>query len=116
VQLNQELRCRMYRGLLLEDLGRFDEGRAEYQKAAKLAAESGDRGREFTALTNLAASYAKVGESRKALQSFQELLKRTTEWGNLAMVGSTHNNLGNQLLRLGRAAEALPHFFAALST
>ena len=31
------------------------------------------------------------------------------------MVASTHNNIGNMLLDLDRAADALPHFFAALS-
>ena len=64
---NLELRCRLYRGLLLEDLGRFDEGRAEHQEAARIADETGDRGREFTALTNLAASFARVGETREVL-------------------------------------------------
>jgi tetratricopeptide (TPR) repeat protein len=116
IQGNYELRSRLYRGLLLEDLGRFDEGRAEYQKAAKLALDSGDRGREFTALTNLAASYAKIGEYRKSVQNFQQLLRTTERWGALPMVASTHNNLGNMLLNIDRASEALSHFFAALST
>ena len=116
IQQNYELRCRLYRGLLLEDLGRFDEGRAEHQKAAKLAGDTGDRGREFAALTNHAASFSKVGDAREAVQAFQQLLVQTEAWGNLAMAASTHNNLGNMLLGLGRAAEARSHFFAALST
>ena len=115
IRANHELRCRMYRGLLLEDLGRYDEGLGEYQQAARIAEAAGDRSRQFVALTNAAASQMKMRDYRKALRRFNEVLKTVEGWGNLVMTASTHNNIGNALLEMDRPADAREHFGKALS-
>ena len=115
IRANHELRCRMYRGLLLEDLGRYDEGLGEYQQAARIAEAAGDRSRQFVALTNAAASQMKMGDYRKALRRFNEVLKTVEGWGNLAMTASTHNNIGNALLGMDRPADAREHFALSIN-
>lgn len=109
------LQCRMLRGLLLEDLGRYDEGLGEYQQAAKIAEAYGNRPKQFMALNNIAASHMKVGDHREALRSYNNVLKIVEGWGNLVMAAATHNNIGTVLLQLGRPADARRHFGKALS-
>src|SRR3954453_9576947 len=53
------------RGLLYEELGRYELGAIDYAEAAKIAAAAGDRKEEFVAMNNSAASLLKRGLARE---------------------------------------------------
>ena len=104
------------RGLVLEDLGRYEQGTRDYDLAARLAKEKGDRKTAFVAMNNLAASYLKRGRSRDGYDQYRRILTEVESWGNPVMISSTHNNLGNALLEMERPADALAEFGKALAS
>src|SRR6266545_1625761 len=102
------------RGLLYEDLGLYDKGMINYEAALTVAQNLSDRGRQFEAMNNRAASFLKRGMAREGYRAFQEALRTVERWGNPAMIASTHNNLGTALSYLERYAEARSEFGQAL--
>lgn len=107
-------RCLLLRGRVHEDLGRFEQGMADYEAAAGCAREVGDRPMLFMALNSEAASFLKRGLARESYRRFRGILRMVERWGAPQLVASTHNNLGNALLGLGRPAEAQIEFGKAL--
>ncbi|MBW4504720.1 MAG: tetratricopeptide repeat protein [Scytonema hyalinum WJT4-NPBG1] len=110
----QETHYRVLKGLVLEDLGRYEEGVVEYEKAGTIAKSLGDQKHQFEAMNNIAASFLKRGNYRKAVKQFRSIIRTVEGWGNPIMVASSQNNLGTALLQAGRAAEALTAFRSAL--
>lgn len=104
------------RGLVLEDLGRYEQGARDYDRAARLAKEKGDRNTAFVAMNSLAASYLKRGRLREGYDEDRKILTEVESWGNPVMISSTHNNLGNALLQMERPADALAEFGKALTS
>ncbi|HZO71410.1 MAG TPA: CHAT domain-containing tetratricopeptide repeat protein [Ktedonobacteraceae bacterium] len=116
---DQEARCHLFKGLVVEDLGRYEEGEIEYRKAAELAEALGDRSTQFKAMINIAASLQKRGNVAEAVANMRKALKVVEEWGNPVMVASMRNNLGNMLLGMHEESatrEALGEFMKALPT
>lgn len=102
------------RGLVQENMGRYDQGLLDYQQSLQLARSMGDRGSQFVAMNNMAASFMKRGLGRESYRRFTKVLLTVTDWGNPAMIASTHNNLGIALLDMNRPAEAIAEFQQAL--
>jgi tetratricopeptide (TPR) repeat protein len=102
-----EWRDRNMRGLLLEDLGDYEGGLPEYERAEVLARALGDRGAEFESMNNAAASFLKRGDAREGVARFRTILSRIQSWSDARAVASTYNNLGTALLAMDRPAEAL---------
>jgi tetratricopeptide (TPR) repeat protein len=102
------------RGLLSEDLGRYEIAAMDYAEAAKVAAAEGDRSEQFIAMNNAAASLLKRGMAREGYQAFLGVLRQSEQWANPLMVASTHNNLGQALSQLESYAAARAEFRKAL--
>lgn len=113
-QTEQMLRALELRGLVQEDMGRYDQGLLDYQRVLELARSMGDRGSEFVAMNNMAASFMKRGLARESYRRFTDVLRTVTAWGHPVMIASTHNNLGTALLDMNRPAEAIAEFGQAL--
>jgi len=111
---DQKLMALQLRGLVHENLGRYDQGFQDYQSAFELAQAMGDRSNQFIAMSNMAASFLKRGLARESYRRYMDIMRTVTRWGNPAMIASTHNNLGQVLLALDRPAEALTAFQKAL--
>jgi tetratricopeptide (TPR) repeat protein len=82
-------------GLLHEDVGSYELGRACYEASAQAAKRAGHDGMVFEALTNLAASHAKSGRPRSAVREFRRLLQRAEDAGNLGHIVASLNNLAS---------------------
>ncbi|SNT53910.1 CHAT domain-containing protein [Actinomadura meyerae] len=80
-------------GLLHEDVGSYELGRACYAASAQFAREAGHEGMAFEALTNFAASYSKSGRPRTAVREFRRLLQRATDAGNPGQIVASLNNI-----------------------
>jgi len=104
-----------FRGLLYEDLGRYELGALDYAEAAKVAEAEGDRAAQFGAMTNAAASLLKRGMGREGYHAFQEVLRQAERWGNPLMVASTHNNLGHALMDMENYGAARAEYGKALA-
>jgi tetratricopeptide (TPR) repeat protein len=102
------------RGLLLEDLGYYEQGEAEYHKAARLAESLGDQKSQFEAMNNSAASLLKRGKKREGTERFRQIMRTVERWGNPAIIAASHNNLGTALMDMGQPGEALHEFRTAL--
>lgn len=116
---DQEARCHLFKGLVVEDLGHYEEGEVEYRKAAALAESLGDRSTQFSAMIDIAASLQKRENVGEAVASMRKALKVVEDWGNPVMEASMHNNLGNALLGMRQESatrEALGEFMQALPT
>jgi tetratricopeptide (TPR) repeat protein len=102
------------RGLIFEELGQYDKGAVSYEAAIAVAAQMGDRGRQFTAMNNHAASLLKRGLTKDGINAFQDVLCTVEKWGHPPMIASTHNNLGTALSQMERYAEARSEYRKAL--
>jgi tetratricopeptide (TPR) repeat protein len=101
-------------GLVLEDLGKYDKGAIYYEAALTVARDMGDRGRQFVAMNNRAASFLKRGLVREGLSAFRRVLRTVENWGHPPMIASAHNNVGHALCDMERFAEARSEFRKAL--
>jgi tetratricopeptide (TPR) repeat protein len=110
-----ELRGRLLKGLLLEDLGDYERGSAEYQLVQEAAKAAGNRQLEFQAMNNGAASLLKRGSTREGLNRFRDILLIVQTWGDRTAVASAHNNLGHALLQAGRPGDARVEHVRALA-
>ncbi|HEU5230207.1 MAG TPA: CHAT domain-containing tetratricopeptide repeat protein [Ktedonobacteraceae bacterium] len=116
---DQEASCHLFKGLVVEDLGRYEEGEFEYRRAAELAESLGDRSVQFRAMINIATSLQKRENAREAVASMRKTLQVVEGWGNPVMVASMRNNLGNMLLGMQQESAtrgALGEFMKALPT
>jgi tetratricopeptide (TPR) repeat protein len=104
------------RGLIFEELGQYDRGAISYEAAIAVAEQMGDRGRQFTAMNNHAASLLKRGLTKEGLNAFQDVLRTVEKWGHPPMIASTHNNLGTALSTMERYAEAHSEYRKALGS
>ena len=104
-----------FRGLLYEDLGRYEIGAIDYAEAAKVAAAEGDRPAQFEAMTNAATSLLKRGIGLEGYYAFQDALRQAEQWGNTLMIASTHNNLGNALMEMENYGAARAEYRKALA-
>jgi tetratricopeptide (TPR) repeat protein len=102
------------RGLLYEDIGRYDLGGLDYEAAIEVAEAEGDRAEQFVAMNNRAASFLKRGMPREGYRAFQAILRQAGDWGNPPMLASTHNNLGKALCDMENYGEARSEFGKAL--
>jgi tetratricopeptide (TPR) repeat protein len=112
--LDKKFEALNLRGLILEELGQFDRGAISYEAAIAVAQQMGDRGRQFTAMNNHAASLLKRGLNKEGLNAFQDVLRTVEAWGHPPMIGSTHNNLGTAWSQMERYAEARSEYQKAL--
>lgn len=115
-RLSQLPQALLDRGLVLENLGRFEQGARDYDQAARLSEQCEDRNTAFVAMNNFAASHLKRGRAREGYDEYRKILREVERWGNPVMVASTHNNLGTTLLQMDRPAEALAEFGKALAS
>jgi tetratricopeptide (TPR) repeat protein len=106
-------RCMTLRGLVYEDLGDYDEAAADYRAASELFASAGERGREFTARTNLATNDLKRGRDAAGIAALRELARTVDRWGYPGMSAAAHNNLGGALLK-NQPIAALAEYSKAL--
>lgn len=105
-----------FRGLLYEDLGRYEIGKKDYDDAAAVAEAERDRSQQFTAMTNSAASLLKRRMNREGYHAFQDVLRKAEEWGNPLMLASTHINLGHALSAMENYGPARAEFRRALQS
>lgn len=108
--IEYKIRAYELRGLVNEDLGRYDKGFSDYQVAAELSRTIGDKDSQFINMNNMAASYSKRNLHQEALDKFKEILQTVSTWGNPVLKASTHNNIGSILLQMDRPAEALLYY------
>jgi|GEM_PF-1410955 len=128
-ETKDEARCHIAKGLILENIGRYDEGEAEYRQGLQLAEQLDDRGLQFETLNDIGFSAMKRGLYSQGYERFKYLLEKVKSWGNPVMIASAHNNFGNVLLERGDKfrgdktnedrsredyAAALNEFFSAL--
>lgn len=104
------------RGLIFEDSDQYDKGAISYESAIAVAEQMRDRGRQFMAMNNRAASLLKRGLAKEGLNAFRDVLRTVERWGHPPMIASTHNNLGTALSQLERYSEARSEFAKALSS
>src|SRR5262249_11354618 len=83
------------RGLLYEDDGDYEFGAAEFQQAVVIAQRMGDRGSEFEARTNYAASLLKAHRAHAAVRAFHQVHDLTVRWGVPHLTAAARNNLGH---------------------
>jgi tetratricopeptide (TPR) repeat protein len=79
--------------------------RAQQMLAA--ARQAGDRGREVTALTDLALAWRRIGEAGRAVTILEEALSMTRQLGDRRVESDVLGNLGATILHIGQPAQAL---------
>lgn len=109
------LRARLFAADMLEDLDQGDAAAAEYNSVARQAAARQSRAVEFRARVGLAKSFHNRGRHLKAASVFRNALLSVAAWGAPEQMAALHNNLGDELLALGRAEQAAGEFQAALA-
>jgi tetratricopeptide (TPR) repeat protein len=97
-------RMTILRGLLLEDLGDYDQGRLAYEDAQRLAERSEDDRIVFEALTYEAASHLKARRLRAAIQENRRIVDWTFERPHFRPAAL--NNLAHALAKYGSNEEA----------
>jgi len=109
-------------GQTLNHLGIVSRARGRYQRALEYYGESleqlrkgGNRQGEAQTLNNTAAVFADLGQFERAIDLYQQALKIAEEIGYTAQIGFSNENIGANLIVLGRSREALARFEAALA-
>jgi len=80
----------------------------------KIAREIGDRRGEGVGLGNLGTEYYILGETKKAIEYYEQGLKITREIGDIRNEGVCLGNLGNAYRALGDAKKAIDYYEQAL--
>ncbi|MFC6083691.1 CHAT domain-containing tetratricopeptide repeat protein [Sphaerisporangium aureirubrum] len=102
------------RGLILDDIGAYDQARASFGVALDAARANRDREAECQSYTDLAASYGKSGRGREELREFRRVLSIVEAMGSRRGMVSALNNLGNAYESLGDDSAASSCFRRAL--
>lgn len=101
-------------GVGLEHLGRLEEARESYEKAAAARRHLGDERGLAATLTNLGRVDLTRGDFESAAARSREALALQTRLGNRAGIAEVTNNLGMLAEEKGEIAEALGHYRQAL--
>jgi tetratricopeptide (TPR) repeat protein len=108
-------RCLALRAMVHEDIGDYDLGAADSRAAAEVFAALGDRHREFSARTNLAASQAKRGLHADAIAEMRQIIRDVQHQGNPSRLAAAYNNLGATLLDADQPHAAASEYGNALA-
>jgi tetratricopeptide (TPR) repeat protein len=84
--------------------------RVAWLETAAAARKIGDRRGEGNALGNLGNAYADLGEPRRAIECFEQVLTIMREIGDRRGEGAELNNLGNAYAALGDTRRAIAHY------
>jgi len=103
-------------GVVAEYEGDFDESRRHHERALELRRAIDDRWAIAVSYTNLGMIAVHEERFDDARELFEDSMRLNAEVGDTWMVAIAHNNLGNANRGLGRYAEALDHYAAALAT
>jgi len=94
----------------LEELERWSEARASFERALPLWETTGIREREAETLDHLAEACDRTGDLRAAREHLKRATRLWREQGNPAEEARLASKLGELLYRQGDAFEARPHF------
>jgi tetratricopeptide (TPR) repeat protein len=94
-------------GLVLREVGRFEEAISAHRDAVAMHREDGDRHREGIVLGNLGAVLREVGRFEEAISAHQHSADLYREAGDRRGGGTALNNLGAVLREVGRFEEAI---------
>jgi tetratricopeptide (TPR) repeat protein len=94
------------RGIIFYKLGRDNEARAEYERAARLYEVAGDNPRRASALNNLALCHLRAGRHREAHKRAAESRRLWESAGDRPRVSQALDTLARILLAEGRYKEA----------
>jgi tetratricopeptide (TPR) repeat protein len=81
--------------------------REQAEQLLSAARQSGNRGAEATALTDLGISYQRSGDARRAVAHLEEALAIASQLGDPARENDVRDNLGLALLAAGQPQRAL---------
>jgi tetratricopeptide (TPR) repeat protein len=109
------LRARLLAADMLEALDQGDAAAAEYDSVTTQAAARQSRSIEFRARVGSAISFHNRGHHQKAASVLRSALLSAAAWATREQMAALRNNLGGELLTLGRAEQAAGEFQAALS-
>ena len=90
-------------------LGETHKAIEYHDQALVIFQEIGDRRAEAATLDNLGLAYAALGETRKAIDFYEQQLVIVREIGDRIGEGNASYNLVNELVKIGRDADALAH-------
>ncbi|MEU3278828.1 BTAD domain-containing putative transcriptional regulator [Streptomyces antibioticus] len=106
-------RCLNNRGLLLENLGRYDESGAALRQSLEYSRQLDDPYGEAVTHSHLGNLYEHT-DPRAAIEQHRRSLALGEEIGAVIVRHSAHCNIGYAHLTLGEPAAALPHFEESL--
>ena len=109
------LRARLLAADMLEQLDQGDAAVAEYDSVARQAAARQSRAIEFRARVGSARSFHNRGRHLEAASVLRNALLSVAAWGAPEQMAALRNNLGAELIALGRAEQAAAEFQAALA-
>ncbi|MDN3026313.1 BTAD domain-containing putative transcriptional regulator [Streptomyces sp. S.PB5] len=107
--LSRIRRCLGNRGLLLENLGRYEESGAALRQSLELSRQLDDPWGEAVTYGHLGNLYEHT-DPRAAIEQHRRSLAIGAEIGNVIVQHSAHCNIGYAHLTLGEPAAAVPHF------
>ncbi|KKD05856.1 hypothetical protein TN53_22235 [Streptomyces sp. WM6386] len=107
--LSRIRRCLGNRGLLLENLGRYEESGQALRQSLELSRQLDDPWGEAVTYGHLGNLYEHT-DPRAAIEQHRRSLAIGAEIGNVIVQHSAHCNIGYAHLTLGEPAAAVPHF------
>jgi tetratricopeptide (TPR) repeat protein len=87
-----------------------------FEAQLKACRTLGNRRDEVNALGNLGNAYNDLGEPRRAIEQFTQVLTIAHEIGDRGSEGITLNNLGNAYYELGEPRQAIEYYEQSLAT
>ncbi|BCY08916.1 CHAT domain-containing tetratricopeptide repeat protein [Actinoplanes sp. L3-i22] len=109
------LRARLFAADMLEALDQGDAAVAEYDEVAATASARLSRAIELRARFGSAKSFHNRGLHLQAASVLRKALESAGSWAVPDQLAAIRNNLGQELLALGRAEQAAEQFQAALA-
>lgn len=105
--------CWLQRGRTLRQLGRFDDARAAYKAAGRLAAESGDSHSELLSRIGRGIVLERVGNLPASEKTLRQAFEDAKELGDRDAEARASHDLANTLMRMGRPKDAVRLMFVA---
>ncbi len=102
------------RGIIRDRLGRFDDARADLEKALESARSAGDKGAEWRALLDLGKLWAARDYDRTG-DFFRQALELARQMDDPATLASSLNRIGNWYVNAGRPGEGIAFHHEALA-